>query len=81
MGFESAPIDDMLVFHILFCRIIPEMSLYATANLGYSNCIFGAPVYPGDTLLARSQVIGLNENSGGKAGTVYVRSQGRNQDG
>ena len=39
------------------------------------------PVYPGDTLNAASQVIGLKENSNRKTGIVYVRSRGFNQTG
>jgi 2-methylfumaryl-CoA hydratase len=81
VNFEAAPIDDILIFHMTFCKTIPEVSLNATANLGYSNCIFGVPVYPGDTLFVRSHVIGLNESTDGKAGTVYVQSQSRNQNG
>ena len=34
------------------------------------------PVYPGDTLLAESEVIGLREVSAGDAGVVYVRTRG-----
>ena len=40
-----------------------------------------SPVYPGDTLSATSEVIGLKENSNRKTGIVYVRSRGFNQDG
>ena len=39
------------------------------------------PVYPGDTLNAASEVIGLKENSNKKTGIVYVRSRGFNQNG
>ena len=42
---------------------------------------FLKPVYPGDTLNAVSEVIGLKENSNRKTGIVYVRSRGFNQDG
>ena len=38
-----------------------------------------SPVYPGDTLSAESEVIGLKENSNRKTGIVYVRSTGTNQ--
>ena len=38
-------------------------------------------MFPGDTLVARSEVIGLKENSNGKTGVVYVRTTGRNQAG
>jgi 2-methylfumaryl-CoA hydratase len=37
-------------------------------------------VYPGDTLAARSEVIGLKENSSRKTGIVYVRTTGYKQD-
>ncbi len=42
---------------------------------------FLKPVYPGDTLNAVSEVIGLKENSNRKTGIVYVRSRGFNQNG
>ena len=42
---------------------------------------FLAPVYPGDTLTATSEVIGLRETSNGRSGVVWVRSTGRNQHG
>jgi 2-methylfumaryl-CoA hydratase len=58
-----------------------RLSLNAVANLGYANCRFLAPVYPGDTLNAVSEVIGLKENSSRKTGIVFVRSAGFRQDG
>ena len=79
LGFEAAPIDDMLAFHIVFGKTVPDISLNAVANLGYGAGHFGVPVYPGDTLKATSSVIGLKENSNGKTGVVYVRCAGLNQ--
>ena len=81
LGLPGAPIDDLLVFHTVFGKTVPDISLNAVANLGYASGVFGVPVYPGDTLSAQSEVIGLKENSNGKAGVVYVRSTGQNQDG
>ena len=80
IGYERAPIDDVLVFHIVFGKTVPDISLNAVANLGYAECRFHRPVYPGDTLRSRSEVIGLRENSNGKTGVVYVRSTGMNQN-
>ena len=57
------------------------MSLNAVANLGYAKVLFKRPVYPGDTLLAETEVVGLRELSNGKAGIVYVHSRGYNQKG
>ena len=81
LGLPRAPLDDFLTFHFVFGKTVPDISLNAVANLGYADCRFLAPVYPGDTLSARSTVIGLKENSNGKTGVVYVRSTGTNQDG
>ncbi|HEY6335041.1 MAG TPA: MaoC family dehydratase [Alphaproteobacteria bacterium] len=80
-GFERAPLDDLLTFHLVFGKTVPDISLNAVANLGYADGCFGAPVYPGDTLRAVSRVIGLRENSNRKSGIVHVRTQGRNQRG
>ena len=81
IGYPRAPIDDLLVFHTVFGKTVPDISLNAVANLGYADCRFLAPVYPGDTLSAQSEVIGLKENSNGETGVVYVRSKGLNHDG
>ncbi|WP_395686716.1 MaoC family dehydratase [Aestuariivirga sp.] len=81
VGYPAAPVDDLLVFHIVFGKTVPDISLNAVANLGYAACRFLRPVYPGDTLATVSEVIGLKENSNRKTGTVYVRSVGRNQRG
>lgn len=81
IGYPRSPIDDMLVFHVVFGKTVPDVSLNAVANLGYAECRFLKPVYPGDTLSSTSEVIGLKENSNKKTGVVYVRSTGRNQDG
>jgi len=81
IGYPRSPIDDLLVFHIVFGKTVPDISLNAVANLGYANCRFLAPVYPGDTLNAVSEVIGLKENSSRKTGIVFVRSVGYRADG
>jgi 2-methylfumaryl-CoA hydratase len=80
-GYPRSPVDDFLVFHIVFGKTVPDVSLNAVANLGYAACRFLSPVYPGDTLTAVSEIIGLKENSNRQTGVVYVRSQGFNQRG
>ena len=81
IGYPRAPVDDLLVFHVVFGKTVPDISLNAVANLGYADCRFLKPVYPGDTLNSVSEVIGLKENSNRKTGIVYVRSRGFNQNG
>lgn len=80
-GLPRSPIEDLAAFHIVFGKTVPDVSLNAVANLGYAEARFLAPVYPGDTLTATSQVIGLKENSNRRSGVVWVRSTGRNQHG
>jgi 2-methylfumaryl-CoA hydratase len=81
IGYAQAPLDDLLVFHTVFGKTVPDISLNAIANLGYAECRFLAPVFPGDMLSASSEVIGLRENSNRVSGVVYVRTTGRNQAG
>ncbi len=81
LGFPRAPLDGILAFNLVFGKTVPDISLNAIANLGYADGRFGQPVYPGDTLTAESEVIGLKENRDGKTGIVYVRSRGANQRG
>ncbi len=81
LGLRRAPLDDFLAFHIVFGKTVPDVSVNAVANLGYASGVFGVPLYPGDTVTASSEVIGLRENSNRQTGTVYVRSRGFNQRG
>ena len=80
-GFEALPVDPLLAFHVVFGKTVPDISLNAVANLGYADGRFPVPVYPGDTLTAISEVIGVKQNSNGKTGVVYVRTRGFNQRG
>ncbi|MCH9808182.1 MAG: MaoC family dehydratase [Alphaproteobacteria bacterium] len=81
IGYDENPLDDLLVFHTVFGKTVPDVSLNAIANLGYADCRFLKPVFPGTTLSTVSEVIGVKENSNGKTGTVYVRSTGSNEAG
>lgn len=81
IGYKAAPVDDLLAFHMVFGKTVPDVSLNAVANLGYAGGVFGVPVYPGDTVSSVSTVTGIKENSNGKTGVVYVNSVGRNQRG
>lgn len=81
LGYKTAPVDDLIVFHVVFGKSVPDISLNAVANLGYAEGRFLKAVYPGDTLSAESEIIGLKENSNGKTGVVYVRTTGKNQHG
>ena len=80
-GLPTTPIEDLLTFHVVFGKTVPDISLNAVANLGYADGRFLGLVYPGDTLHARSEVIGLKETSNGQTGIVWVHSRGFKADG
>ncbi|MCL4154866.1 UNVERIFIED_CONTAM: hypothetical protein GTU68_030042 [Idotea baltica] len=73
-GFQESPLEELIGFHVAFGKTVPDVSLNAVANLGYADCRFLKPIFPGDTIKTTSEVIGLKENSNGKTGIVYVRS-------
>ncbi len=80
-GLPAAPLDDLITFHTVFGKSVPDISLNAIANLGYAEGRWLTPVWPGDTLAASSEVIGLKLNSNRASGVVWVRTTGTNQDG
>jgi 2-methylfumaryl-CoA hydratase len=79
LGYEREVAHDLLVFHIVFGRAVPDVSLNSPANLGYADVRFLAPVYPGDTLRAETQVIGKRTTSRPTVGIVWVQTTGFNQ--
>ena len=81
LGYARECAHELLAFHFVFGKTVADISLNAVANLGYSRVLFQRPVYPGDTLTAESEVIGLRELSDGTRGVVYVTSRGFNQKG
>src|ERR671923_714341 len=38
IGYRRSPVDDLLVFHVVFGKTVPDISLNAVANLGYAAC-------------------------------------------
>lgn len=80
-GLDGAPLDDLLVFHTVFGKTVPDVSLNAVANLGYAEGRWLKPVSAGATITSSSEVIGVKENSSGKTGVVWVRTTGRDQTG
>lgn len=80
-GLPASPLDDLITFHTVFGKTVPDVSLNAVANLGYAEGRWLAPVWGGDTLSSTSEVIGVKQNSNGKSGVVWVRTTGRNQHG
>lgn len=81
VGYPKSPLDDLITFHVVFGKTVPDVSLNAFANLGYAAGRFLQPVYPGDTLASTSEVIGVRPTSKGDAGVVWVRTKGARPNG
>lgn len=71
-----------LVFSLAVGITVPDISGKAIANLGYEQVEHLAPVFIGDTLYARTEILELVP-SGSKPdrGIVYVETTAFNQDG
>ncbi len=81
LGYPRETVNDLLVFHTVFGKSVPDVSLNAVANLGYADVRFGVPVLPGDTISSTTTVLGRRESRGGDTGVVWVRTTGVNQRG
>jgi len=79
-GLERAPAEELIAFHVVLGKSVPDISHDVIANLGFAELRLGVPVFPGDTLTAESTVIGLRQIDRGDAGIIWVRTEGRNQD-
>ena len=72
----------MLVFNTVFGLTVEDLSEGGGPFLGVDDCQFLNPVYPGDTLTARSTVEAVRESKGQPAfGIVTWHTEGFNQNG
>ena len=79
--FGKPLVASPLTLAILVGMSVSDVSQRAIANLGWKEIALTHPVFPGDTLYASSEVIGLRESkSRPNAGLVTVRTVGTNQD-
>jgi len=80
-GFDGGiPINPLLVFNTVLGMSVEDLSEGGGPFLGVDKCIYGVPVYPGDTLTATSAVISARESSKRpKFGIVTWATRGVNQ--
>lgn len=75
-------VNSGLTLAIVLGMTVPEVSGKAIANLGWENINLTAPVFPGDTVYAESEVLEVRESkSRPAAGIVKVRTIGKKADG
>jgi acyl dehydratase len=79
--FGRCIVASPLTLAVLVGMSVTDVSQKAIANLGWKEIRMTAPVFPGDTLYAESEVLEKREsNSRPAAGLVTVRTLGRKQD-
>jgi len=81
-GHPDTVVAPMLVFSIVFGLSVEDLSERGGAFLGVEELTFHEPVYPEDTLTARSTVISLRESrSDERHGIATWHTEGFNQNG
>lgn len=80
--FDERLVDGTFVIALVVGMSVIDVSINATANLGYDNIRHHAPVYHGDTLYAESEVTEKRESSSREhVGIVTTELRAYNQDG
>src|SRR5690606_32653577 len=80
--FGRCIVNSALTFAIVLGLSVADVSAKAIANLGIDKLRLIAPVFPGDTIYAESEVIAKRESeSRPTQGLVTVRTTGRKADG
>jgi itaconyl-CoA hydratase len=80
--FGKPLVNSCLTLAIVTGQSVTDLSQNAVANLGWDDVRLSHPVFEGDTLYARSEVLDTRESkSRDHAGIVKVRTTGVNQDG
>jgi acyl dehydratase len=81
-GHPTSPINPLLVFNTVFGLTVEDLSEGGGPFLGVNKLVYGKPVYPGDTLCAKSEVLAarLSDKRPGY-GIVTWKTVGTNQHG
>ncbi len=80
--FGKPLVNSGLTLAIVLGMTVDDVSLNAVANLGWKEIKLTAPVFPGDTVYARSEVLDVRESrSRPMQGIVTTRTDGFKADG
>ena len=81
-GHPGVPLNPLLVFNTVFGLSVEDLSEAGGPFLGVEEVEFARPVYPGDTLTARSTVVSRRQSDSRPSfGIVTWKTEGRNQRG
>jgi acyl dehydratase len=80
--FGKPLVNSALTLAIVVGMTVDDISFNAVANLGWKDITLTAPVFPGDTIYARSEIIDVRESkSRPHQGVVTSRTEGIKADG
>lgn len=74
VGLADRPVHPLLLLNLGISFSVHDVTEQAIANLSYSDVRFPEACYSGDTVRARSRVIGVRPVSSGDKGVVHVRT-------
>lgn len=81
-GFGKPLVDSTFTLALVTGQSVTDVSQNVFANLGWDEVRLPAPVFEGDTIYSRSEVLEKRESkSRSNVGIVTVRTTGFNQDG
>ncbi|OWU84185.1 dehydratase [Oceanicola sp. 22II-s10i] len=81
-GHDTTPVNPLLVFNTVFGLTVEDCSEGGGPFLGVDDLVYGAPVYPGDTVYATSDTVDCRESEKRPAfGIVTWATRGVNQRG
>lgn len=82
LGHPGVVANPYLAFAVVFGLSVEDLSERGGAFLGLDELVFLTPIYPGDTLTARSTVVSRRESKSDPAyGIVTWHTEGFNQSG
>ncbi len=80
--FKRPLVNSCLTLAIVTGQSVQDLSQHAMVNLGWDEVRLPHPVFEGDTIYSRSEVLALRESkSRPNVGIVTVKTTGVNQDG
>jgi 2-methylfumaryl-CoA hydratase len=79
LGFKDRPLHPLLLLNLGLSFSVHDVSEQAIAHLAYLDVRFPEAAFAGDTLRARSVVLGAKPTSAGDRGVVHVRTSLMNE--
>lgn len=80
--FKRPIMNSCLILSLVTGQSVTDLSQNAVANLGWDEVRLTAPVFEGDTIYSRSEILDARESSSRKnVGIVKAKTTGFNQDG